>query len=136
MSGILYQGVSGVADESEKVKALACTKRGRALADLRARSTDKLREECGVMAIHGHPEAARQAYLGLYALQHRGQESAGIATADGQRLANIKGMGLVSEIFTEDVLAKLPTIGKDLATFSLETVQMFRRDAEAAGFEL
>ncbi len=60
------------------------------------------------MAIHGHPDAARQAYLGLYALQHRGQESAGIATADGQRLANIKGMGLVSEIFTEDVLAKLP----------------------------
>ncbi len=68
----------------------------------------KLREECGVVAIHAHPEAARQAYLGLYALQHRGQESAGIATADGQRLANIKGMGLVSEIFTDDVLAKLP----------------------------
>ena len=44
----------------------------------------------------------------LYALQHRGQESAGIATADGQHLANIKGMGLVSEIFTDDVLAKLP----------------------------
>jgi amidophosphoribosyltransferase len=68
----------------------------------------KLREECGVVAIHGHPEAAREAYLGLYALQHRGQESAGIASADGQRLANIKGMGLVSEIFTDDVLAKLP----------------------------
>jgi amidophosphoribosyltransferase len=68
----------------------------------------KLREECGVVAIHGHPEAARQAYLGLYALQHRGQESAGIATADGQRLANIKGMGLVSEIFTDDVLDRLP----------------------------
>jgi amidophosphoribosyltransferase len=61
-----------------------------------------------VVAIHGHPDAARQAYLGLYALQHRGQESAGIATADGERLANIKGMGLVSEIFTDDVLAKLP----------------------------
>jgi len=60
------------------------------------------------MAIHGHPDAARQAYLGLYALQHRGQESAGIATADGQHLANIKGMGLVSEIFTDDVLSKLP----------------------------
>jgi amidophosphoribosyltransferase len=68
----------------------------------------KLREECGVVAIHGHPDAARQVYLGLYALQHRGQESAGIASADGQRLANIKGMGLVSEIFTDDVLAKLP----------------------------
>jgi len=60
------------------------------------------------MAIYGHPDAARQAYLGLYALQHRGQESAGIATADGHHLANIKGMGLVSEIFTDDVLAKLP----------------------------
>src|ERR1700678_257907 len=69
---------------------------------------DKLREECGVVAVHGHPDAARQAYLALYALQHRGQESAGIATADGQHLANIKGMGLVSEIFTDDVLAKLP----------------------------
>ena len=74
----------------------------------RARSTDKLREECGVMAVHGHPDAARQVYLGLYALQHRGQESAGIASADGNSLCNIKGMGLVSEIFTDDVLAKLP----------------------------
>jgi amidophosphoribosyltransferase len=61
-----------------------------------------------VVAIYGHPQAAREAYLGLYALQHRGQESAGIATADGTRLANIKGMGLVSEIFTDDVLRKLP----------------------------
>ncbi len=71
-------------------------------------NSDKLHEECGVVAIYGHPHAAREAYLSLYALQHRGQESAGIATADGQRLANIKGMGLVSEIFTDDVLAKLP----------------------------
>src|SRR5487761_2168960 len=69
---------------------------------------DKLREECGVVAIYNHPDAARQAYLALYALQHRGQESAGIATADYENLWNIKGMGLVSEIFTDDVLAKLP----------------------------
>lgn len=69
---------------------------------------DKLREECGVVAIHDHPDAARQAYLALYALQHRGQESAGIATADYQNLWNIKGMGLVAEIFTDDVLDKLP----------------------------
>jgi amidophosphoribosyltransferase len=69
---------------------------------------DTLHEECGVVAIYNHPDAARQTYLALYALQHRGQESAGIATADGQNLANIKGMGLVSEIFTDDVLAKLP----------------------------
>jgi amidophosphoribosyltransferase len=69
---------------------------------------DTLHEECGVTAIYGHPDAARQAYLALYALQHRGQESAGIATADGEHLANIKGMGLVSEIFTDDVIRKLP----------------------------
>ncbi|HET9086597.1 MAG TPA: amidophosphoribosyltransferase [Acidobacteriaceae bacterium] len=69
---------------------------------------DKLREECGVVAIHNHPDAARQAYLALYALQHRGQESAGIATADYRNLWNIKGMGLVAEIFTDDVLDKLP----------------------------
>jgi len=69
---------------------------------------DKLREECGVVAIYNHPDAARQAYLALYSLQHRGQESAGIATADHENLWNIKGMGLVAEIFTDDVLAKLP----------------------------
>ena len=69
---------------------------------------DKLREECGIMAIHNHPDAARYTYMGLYALQHRGQESAGIATADGQKITDTKGMGLVSEIFTDDVLAKLP----------------------------
>lgn len=68
---------------------------------------DGFRDECGVAAVFGHPEAARQVFLALYALQHRGQESAGIATADGNSLANIKGMGLVSEIFTEDVLQKL-----------------------------
>jgi amidophosphoribosyltransferase len=69
---------------------------------------DKLREECGVMAIYGHPDAARLTYWGLYALQHRGQESAGIATSDGHDVNDIKGMGLVSEIFTDDVLARLP----------------------------
>ena len=68
---------------------------------------DTLHEECGVAAIYAHPEAARQVYLMLYALQHRGQESAGIATADGQNLSNIKGMGLVADIFTEEVLQKL-----------------------------
>src|SRR6202048_2073564 len=69
---------------------------------------DKLREECGVMAVYGHPDAARLTYWGLYSLQHRGQESAGIASADGQQVNDIKGMGLVSEIFTDDVLARLP----------------------------
>ena len=60
------------------------------------------------MAIYDHADAARMTYWGLYALQHRGQESAGIASADGQHVNDIKGMGLVSEIFTDDVLAKLP----------------------------
>ena len=69
---------------------------------------DKLREECGVMAVYGHSDAARMTYWGLYALQHRGQESAGIASADGVEVNDIKGMGLVSEIFTDDVLARLP----------------------------
>jgi amidophosphoribosyltransferase len=69
---------------------------------------DKLREECGVMAVYGHPDAARMTYWGLYALQHRGQESAGIASADGTEVNDIKGMGLVSEIFTDEVLARLP----------------------------
>src|ERR1039458_4591576 len=69
---------------------------------------DKLREECGVMAVYGHPDAARMTYWGRYALQHRGQESAGIPAADGTDVTDIKGMGLVSEIFTDEVLAKLP----------------------------
>ena len=60
------------------------------------------------MAVHGHPEASKLVYLGLYALQHRGQESAGIASSDVVRLHNIKAMGLVADIFTEDVLARLP----------------------------
>jgi amidophosphoribosyltransferase len=69
---------------------------------------DKLREECGVMAVYNHPDAARLTYWGLYALQHRGQESAGIASADGCNVNDIKGMGLVSEIFKDDVLLQLP----------------------------
>ncbi len=69
---------------------------------------DKLKEECGVVAVHAHPEASKLAYLGLHALQHRGQESAGIASSDGIRIRSHKQMGLVVEIFTEEVLAKLP----------------------------
>jgi amidophosphoribosyltransferase len=68
---------------------------------------DKFREECGVVAIHAHPEAEKLAYLGLHALQHRGQESAGIVTSDGERLRQHKAMGLVADIFTEAVLAPL-----------------------------
>ncbi|HEY8924389.1 MAG TPA: amidophosphoribosyltransferase, partial [Polyangia bacterium] len=62
---------------------------------------------CGVVGIHGHPEAANLAYLGLYALQHRGQESAGIVSADGERLRFVREMGHVGDIFTADRLAHL-----------------------------
>jgi len=66
------------------------------------------REECGVFAVYGHEDAARVAFFGLFALQHRGQESAGIAVADGCQVLERKGMGLVSEVFREDILPKLP----------------------------
>ena len=69
---------------------------------------DKFKEECGVFGIHGHPEAANMTYLGLYALQHRGQESAGIASSDGGRVRVSKAMGYVNEAFDEPTLAQLP----------------------------
>ncbi len=68
---------------------------------------DKFHEECGVVAIYGHPEASNLAYLGLYALQHRGQESAGISACDGTRIHTHKSMGHVADIFTPDRLAQL-----------------------------
>lgn len=70
--------------------------------------TDKPREACGIVAVCGHPEAAKLAYLGLYALQHRGQESAGIATSDGHRLYVHKASGLVADVFHDRVFAQLP----------------------------
>jgi amidophosphoribosyltransferase len=69
---------------------------------------DKFREECGVFGIYGHPEAANLTYLGLYALQHRGQESAGIAASDGAQVRHRKAMGHVNEAFDADALATLP----------------------------
>jgi amidophosphoribosyltransferase len=69
---------------------------------------DKFHEECGVVAICGHPEASKLAYLSLYALQHRGQESAGISTSDGSVIHTTKAMGHVADIFTNDVLKGLP----------------------------
>ena len=69
---------------------------------------DKFHDECGVVAIYGHPEAANLAYLGLYALQHRGQESAGICTSDGRRTYCHKDMGHVADIFTPGVVNSLP----------------------------
>ncbi|MCZ6550271.1 MAG: amidophosphoribosyltransferase [Candidatus Methylomirabilales bacterium] len=69
---------------------------------------DKFRDECGVFGIYGHPEAANLTYLGLYALQHRGQESAGIACANGKTIHLEKAMGLVADVFSEARLRKLP----------------------------
>ncbi|HEX5059383.1 MAG TPA: amidophosphoribosyltransferase [Kofleriaceae bacterium] len=63
---------------------------------------------CGVFGIHGHDEAANIAYLGMHALQHRGQESAGLVAADDGKLRRHVAMGLVSDAFNRDVLAKLP----------------------------
>jgi amidophosphoribosyltransferase len=69
--------------------------------------SDKLREECGVFGVWSHPDAARLANYALYALQHRGQESAGIAVVDGPVMRHHRGMGLVSEAFTPADLAAL-----------------------------
>lgn len=69
---------------------------------------DKFRDECGVFGIFGHTEAARLAYLGLYALQHRGQESCGIVASTGAELRSERAMGLVSDVFNEATLNRLP----------------------------
>src|ERR671921_2803872 len=69
---------------------------------------DKFKDECGVFGIFGHPEAANLTYLGLYALQHRGQESAGIATGDGEKMRVSRAMGHVADVFTGNVLEGLP----------------------------
>ncbi|XP_057495993.1 amidophosphoribosyltransferase, chloroplastic-like [Actinidia eriantha] len=71
-------------------------------------SDDKPREECGVVGIYGDPEAARLCYLALHALQHRGQEGAGIVSVAGNLLHSVTGVGLVSEVFTESKLRQLP----------------------------
>jgi len=69
---------------------------------------DKFHEECGVVGVFGHPEAATVAYLSLYALQHRGQESAGIVASNGEALISHRGMGHVAEIFDQEILSRLP----------------------------
>jgi amidophosphoribosyltransferase len=67
-----------------------------------------IHEECGVFGVYGHQEAANLTYLGLYGLQHRGQEGAGICSADGKALHIEKSMGLVADIFSEKRLKRLP----------------------------
>ena len=69
---------------------------------------DHFHDHCGVFGVFGHPEAAKLTYLGLYALQHRGQESAGIASSDGVDLHLHRSLGHVQEIFTPEVIERLP----------------------------
>ncbi len=71
------------------------------------KADDKFHDECGIFAVHGHPEAAKLAYLGLYAQQHRGQESCGIVSSNGRKIYPHKSMGQVAEVFTEAVLKTL-----------------------------
>jgi amidophosphoribosyltransferase len=75
---------------------------------IRILDDDHFHDHCGVFGVFGHPEAAKLAYLGVYALQHRGQESAGIASADGNDLHIYKSLGHVQEIFTPEAMAQLP----------------------------
>src|SRR5437588_12872772 len=69
---------------------------------------DKFKDECGVFGILNHPDAANLVYLGLYALQHRGQESAGIASVVDQKIVSEKEMGKVVDVFTPERLSRLP----------------------------
>jgi len=72
------------------------------------RLDDKFHDECGLFGVWNHAEASNVAYLGLYALQHRGQESAGIAATDGQAFHVEKAMGWVADVFSRDRLRRLP----------------------------
>jgi amidophosphoribosyltransferase len=86
---------------------------------------DHFHDQCGLMGVFGHPEAAHLAYMGLYALQHRGQESAGIAAAQGKTIRLEKGMGLVNDVFTAgrlDALTGDRAIGHVRYSTSGETV--------------
>src|SRR5258706_15918337 len=72
-------------------------------------NADRLREECGVFGIYGHPDAAAITALGLHALQHRGQEAAGIVSYDGKRFHSERRLGLVGDTFSRrDVIDRLP----------------------------
>jgi amidophosphoribosyltransferase len=103
---------------------------------------DRLHEECGVFGIYGHPEAAAITALGLHALQHRGQEAAGIVTFDGKRFHSERRLGLVGDTFTRrDVIERLPgqlavghtrysTTGENI----LRNVQPLFCELDAGGF--
>ncbi|HEX9960716.1 MAG TPA: hypothetical protein VGB00_07285, partial [Pyrinomonadaceae bacterium] len=68
---------------------------------------DKFHEECGIFGIYGHAEASTLTQLGLFALQHRGQEACGIVSSDGAELHQFRSQGLVADVLTEEVLREL-----------------------------
>ena len=68
---------------------------------------DRPREACGIVGVFGIPEASLLIYAGLFSLQHRGQEGAGIVVSDGTQVRSVKGLGLVNDVFSRDVLADL-----------------------------
>ncbi len=74
---------------------------------MRQNEEGKFHDQCAVFGVYGHPEAANLAYLGLYAMQHRGQESTGIVTSDRASHYTEIGMGLVADIFSKDKIALL-----------------------------
>jgi amidophosphoribosyltransferase len=99
--------------ENRKSPLTPLLQRGEGKTENRKQKTEnpvagRPREHCGVFGIYGHPEAARLTYFGLYALQHRGQESCGIVTGDGCRVRQHRGLGLVAEVFNQPVLEQLP----------------------------
>ncbi|MCV4639518.1 hypothetical protein OFB62_29915, partial [Escherichia coli] len=65
---------------------------------------DKFKEECGIFGVFGHPEASTLTQLGLFALQHRGQEACGIVSSDGNELHQFRSIGLVADVFDEETL--------------------------------
>jgi amidophosphoribosyltransferase len=75
---------------------------------MNSQADNRPRHYCGLFGIYGHPNAAELAYFGLYALQHRGQESAGITASDGVDMRTYKGMGLVGQVFDKNILRSLP----------------------------
>ena len=111
---------------------------------LNARCADRLREECGVFSIFGHPDAAAITALGLHALQHRGQEAAGIVSFDGKRFHSERRLGLVSDAFARrDVIDRLPgtaAIGHVRYSTTGETVlrnvQPLFAELEGGGFAI
>src|SRR5258705_8778118 len=107
-------------------------------------NADRLREECGVFGIYGHPDAAAITALGLHALQHRGQEAAGIVSYDGKRFHSERRLGLVGDTFSRrDVIDRLPgTMAVGHVRYSttgatiLRNVQPLFAELNAGGFPI